>query len=696
MRQIREKISSYLHKNNAIVISPDEKFLFLIENAAFSSPEISLEYEIDDQGCWHFYKENNETVLAKRYEIAHEKDSRATLGWEQNNGKFSYINSVSEEEWQIAEAHLKDQPAGTQLSCYKKIPRPYFDSTQKTPLFLPCDFAIVKKERKESDVFAINPVTKKNIFRNTPDASEIQAVYWEFVEKEFKKNKKLLKIKSNYNVYRDDIPIFHYFLVMNLVTHKDHAGMLQFASLIVAQYRFEKMHGGFSSVMAGVTQDNQAIVIKKIKNERYSFSLKKFVPTEKSFEEALSYKTDLFIGSALLPRFNLFGMQLYQKDLLGFCDLLIKLKRPINEVKKILTKIFLQIVTQLRALHVMHYSHSDLKETNILIDCSNMSSPVAKITDYGLSKKLNDLGQHVGLMAGTEGYFAPELIDEYIATHAFVTFSFSTDWYALGKIFAHIYERFKLGNEYYYRTIQNGLLNKSPAHRLSLDYVQFLLMCDLASLENKSYLQIHVQKSCGITTIPGSRALMKLFELLGENAIESFKENNWIAKIETIEMDMQSQNDNLSRFALSFLNLMPQLLNIINFPEGKKETATRCFQFYLDRNLHGFERSTEHFASIFFESTFYGFHFACFGNYLKMHFHLEKHGIVCENITSFPCFFDKYTREKNWAERFDRDILALLQKTTLNDVEKKEVTDKMDELLPLLEVLDGLSGWVLA
>ena len=77
-------------------------------------------------------------------------------------------------------------------------------------------------------------------------------------------------------------------------------------------------------------------------------------------------------------------------------------KNNINLLQKL--KLFREITDGLRCLHKTGIVHRDLKPSNVLIDIDGH----AKLTDFGISKKIEDQIQHTARI-GTPYYMAPEV-----------------------------------------------------------------------------------------------------------------------------------------------------------------------------------------------------------------------------------------------------------------------------------------------
>lgn len=84
--------------------------------------------------------------------------------------------------------------------------------------------------------------------------------------------------------------------------------------------------------------------------------------------------------------------------------------------------ILVQILRGIAAAHEKEIIHRDLKPANILVS----NSGKVKITDFGLAKSLGELTiTKMGLMMGSMGYMAPELINGGKASYASDIFSFA-------------------------------------------------------------------------------------------------------------------------------------------------------------------------------------------------------------------------------------------------------------------------------
>lgn len=100
-------------------------------------------------------------------------------------------------------------------------------------------------------------------------------------------------------------------------------------------------------------------------------------------------------------------------------------------------KIMLQILNGVKYIHSNNIVHCDLTLKNILIDHHHN----IKITDFGLSRELDDKEHHIDPNAyGTQLYMAPELIN-----HGKI--SLKTDIYSLGIIYFELSSNFKTDME---------------------------------------------------------------------------------------------------------------------------------------------------------------------------------------------------------------------------------------------------------
>mmetsp|Transcript_27340 Transcript_27340/g.49184 ORF Transcript_27340/g.49184 Transcript_27340/m.49184 type:complete len:210 (+) Transcript_27340:2212-2841(+) len=89
-----------------------------------------------------------------------------------------------------------------------------------------------------------------------------------------------------------------------------------------------------------------------------------------------------------------------------------------------------ELILALEELHEHNVIYRDLKPENILFDCEGH----AKITDFGLSKELDDaVDPMTKTFCGTISYIAPEVIRRRGYTKA-------VDWYALGIVYYEMLE----------------------------------------------------------------------------------------------------------------------------------------------------------------------------------------------------------------------------------------------------------------
>jgi serine/threonine protein kinase len=100
-----------------------------------------------------------------------------------------------------------------------------------------------------------------------------------------------------------------------------------------------------------------------------------------------------------------------------------ELKRYLQKNPQYLSKLLCDVLKGLSYLHKRNIIHRDLKPQNILIKLED-DGPVAKITDFGISKALGAEQENVSALVGTVEYMAPEQfnpsrygIDGQISTH---------------------------------------------------------------------------------------------------------------------------------------------------------------------------------------------------------------------------------------------------------------------------------------
>ena len=156
----------------------------------------------------------------------------------------------------------------------------------------------------------------------------------------------------------------------------------------------------------------------------------------------------------------------------------LKSKPPKAEVEKVIQ----DIIKGVDYLHSEGILHRDLKPGNILITRNRMGQPVAKITDFGISRDLlsdQTLEQSLTAGVGTPHYMAPEQFfkKKYGLNQEI---SKRTDYWAVGVVvFRLLTGRLPFGHgEKDYELIRESILSQSPDLRgLPIDYKAFVSGC---------------------------------------------------------------------------------------------------------------------------------------------------------------------------------------------------------------------------
>jgi serine/threonine protein kinase len=171
--------------------------------------------------------------------------------------------------------------------------------------------------------------------------------------------------------------------------------------------------GGFADVYKVFDKKSNAFVALKIYKEK--FSNKYDLLSEKKRTEGIDHQN-------LCKYFDVFELKV--KDSLnhetmrqyavveymnaGTLSDYIKTHNPDLETKK---KLFIDILHGLECLHSNGIIHRDIKPENILVNISDEGLPIAKITDFGISKKVDDIGKRSSQLFGASCYMAPEQFD---------------------------------------------------------------------------------------------------------------------------------------------------------------------------------------------------------------------------------------------------------------------------------------------
>ncbi len=108
-----------------------------------------------------------------------------------------------------------------------------------------------------------------------------------------------------------------------------------------------------------------------------------------------------------------------------------RLKRPLSIPRSECVSIFRQMISGLGAIHDGGIVHRDIKPNNVMLDYSG-SELCVSIMDFGLARLYDSQATiTVGLIAGTPGYIAPELLRGDPPSQA-------TDIFALGVLFQQV------------------------------------------------------------------------------------------------------------------------------------------------------------------------------------------------------------------------------------------------------------------
>ncbi|KAL3668260.1 Protein of unknown function, DUF547 [Phytophthora oleae] len=165
-------------------------------------------------------------------------------------------------------------------------------------------------------------------------------------------------------------------------------------------------------------------------------------------------------------------------DLDAFLRLQQERAAPLSEPA--IMRIFIQIVLALQYLFGKHILHRDLKPKNVMLD----GDGIVKLSDFGVSKILQNTLDSAQTITGTPHYMAPELLegDQYdcksdvwslgCVLHELVTFSPPFTGSALGAVVGKILhsEPPPISEQYSspFRALVTDLLEKDPYKRPSL------------------------------------------------------------------------------------------------------------------------------------------------------------------------------------------------------------------------------------
>ena len=173
--------------------------------------------------------------------------------------------------------------------------------------------------------------------------------------------------------------------------------------------------------------DNKIYAIKEIKNNNNP----DLIEREKNLLKNVSHQNIIrYYSSFAENNINYFVLEYFDgEDLLNLSNR-YKSKNPPQNIPQSLIIIILKgVINGLLYLHNRHIMHRDIAPDNIMIDKNN----IVKITDFGISKKCNNLDELAkGSIRGKTNYASPEIYKAHFKDQKYSNYNFKTDLFSLG------------------------------------------------------------------------------------------------------------------------------------------------------------------------------------------------------------------------------------------------------------------------
>jgi serine/threonine protein kinase len=174
-------------------------------------------------------------------------------------------------------------------------------------------------------------------------------------------------------------------------------------------------------------KNNKIYVIKAIKdnNNRVLIDREKNLLKNESHQNIIRY-----YSSFVENNINYFVLEFFDGEDLEHLSNKYKSYNPPKYIPESLIIIILKgVINGLIYLHNRNIMHRDITPDNIMIDNNN----VVKITDFGISKKCNNLDELAkGSLRGKTHYTSPEISKAYFKGQQYTNYNFKTDIFSLG------------------------------------------------------------------------------------------------------------------------------------------------------------------------------------------------------------------------------------------------------------------------
>ena len=174
-------------------------------------------------------------------------------------------------------------------------------------------------------------------------------------------------------------------------------------------------------------KNNKIYVIKAIKdnNNRVLIEREKNLLKNESHQNIIRH-----YSSFVENNINYFVLEFFDGENLEHLSNKYKSYNPPKYIPESLIIIILKgVINGLIYLHNRNIMHRDITPDNIMIDNNN----VVKITDFGISKKCNNLDELAkGSLRGKTHYTSPEISKAYFKGQQYTNYNFKTDIFSLG------------------------------------------------------------------------------------------------------------------------------------------------------------------------------------------------------------------------------------------------------------------------
>jgi serine/threonine protein kinase len=174
-------------------------------------------------------------------------------------------------------------------------------------------------------------------------------------------------------------------------------------------------------------KNNKIYVIKAIKDNNNPVLIER----EKNLLKNESHQNIIRHYSSFVENnINYFVLEFFDGENLEHLSNKYKSYNPPKYIPESLIIIILKgVINGLIYLHNRNIMHRDITPDNIMIDNNN----VVKITDFGISKKCNNLDELAkGSLRGKTHYTSPEIYKAYFKEQKYTNYNFKTDIFSLG------------------------------------------------------------------------------------------------------------------------------------------------------------------------------------------------------------------------------------------------------------------------